>query len=91
MTHMRMLLQLLRLVAPHNLSMFSWSFSVSAETCEQIAQVRRKLQRIGTSHILFLDETHKREGDVESILLSCQASLPISRPPPPPPMPDAST
>jgi hypothetical protein len=34
--------------------------------CEQIAQVRRKLQRIGTQHILFLDETHKREGDVES-------------------------
>ena len=33
--------------------------------CEQIAKVRRKLQRIGTNHILFLDETHKREGDVE--------------------------
>jgi len=34
--------------------------------CEQIASVRRKLQRIGTQHILFLDETHKREGDSES-------------------------
>jgi hypothetical protein len=34
--------------------------------CEQIAQVRRKLQRIGIKHILFLDETHKREGDVDS-------------------------
>jgi hypothetical protein len=38
---------------------------VSADACEQIAKVRRKLQRIGTNHILFLDETHKREGDVE--------------------------
>jgi hypothetical protein len=34
--------------------------------CEQVAKVRRKLQRIGTGHILFLDETHKREGDVEN-------------------------
>jgi hypothetical protein len=34
--------------------------------CEQIADVRRKLQRIGIGHILFLDETHKREGDVDS-------------------------
>jgi hypothetical protein len=42
---------------------------VSADACEQIAQVRRKLQRIGTSHILFLDETHKREGDVDSYSL----------------------
>lgn len=39
---------------------------MSADTCEQIAQVRRKLQRIGTQHILFLDETHKREGDVQN-------------------------
>ncbi len=37
--------------------------------CEQIATVRRKLQRIGTNHILFLDETHKREGDVERYTL----------------------
>jgi hypothetical protein len=41
-------------------------FLVSAEMCEQIAKVRRKLQRIGTNHILFLDETYKREGDVEN-------------------------
>jgi hypothetical protein len=34
--------------------------------CEQIAAVRRKLQRTGTHHILFLDETYKREGDVQS-------------------------
>jgi hypothetical protein len=39
---------------------------VSVDSCEQIAQVRRKLQRIGTNHVLFLDETHKREGDVEN-------------------------
>ena len=28
--------------------------------------MRRKLQRIGKHHILFLDETHKREGDVDN-------------------------
>jgi hypothetical protein len=39
---------------------------VSADLCEQIAKLRRKLQRIGIGHILFLDETHKREGDVDS-------------------------
>jgi hypothetical protein len=39
---------------------------VSADACEQIAAVRRKLQRIGTQHVLFLDETHKREGDVDA-------------------------
>lgn len=37
--------------------------------CEQIAKVRRKLQRIGIGHILFLDETLKREGDVDSYSL----------------------
>jgi hypothetical protein len=42
------------------------ALSVSADMCEQIAQVRRKLQRIGVGHILFLDETLKREGDVDS-------------------------
>lgn len=41
------------------------ALSVSADACEQIASIRRKLQRIGLHHILFLDETHKREGDVE--------------------------
>jgi hypothetical protein len=39
---------------------------VSAETCEQIASVRRKLQRIGTHRILVIDETHKRVGDVDN-------------------------
>jgi len=42
---------------------------VSADACEQIAKVRRKLQRIGIKHILFLDETHKREGDVDNYSL----------------------
>lgn len=37
--------------------------------CEQIAKVRRKLQRTGIKHILFLDETHKREGDVANYSL----------------------
>src|ERR1700730_11340211 len=41
-------------------------FSVSSSTCEEIAKLRRKLQRIGRKHILFLDETHKREGDVDN-------------------------
>jgi hypothetical protein len=34
--------------------------------CEEIAQMRRKLQRIGTDRILFLDETHKRVGDAST-------------------------
>jgi hypothetical protein len=34
--------------------------------CDEIAKVRRKLQRIGTNHVLFIDETHKREGDVQN-------------------------
>jgi hypothetical protein len=50
---------------------------VSAGTCEQIAQVRRKLQRIGTGHILFLDETHKREGDVDSYSIFLPGEPPI--------------
>jgi hypothetical protein len=34
--------------------------------CDEIAKVRRKIQRRGISHFLILDETHKREGDVEN-------------------------
>jgi hypothetical protein len=45
---------------------FHWACAVSAGLCEEIAKLRRKLQRIGTSRILVLDETHKREGDVTS-------------------------
>ena len=37
--------------------------------CDQIAQIRRKLQRINKQHILFLDETHKREGDVDNFTI----------------------
>lgn len=43
--------------------------AASPEMCEQIASMRRKLQRIGKQHILFLDETHKREGDVQNYSL----------------------
>jgi hypothetical protein len=52
-------------------------FSVSSALCEQIAQVRRKVQRIGVGHIVFLDETLKREGDVDnySIFLPGQPPL----------------
>jgi hypothetical protein len=50
---------------------------VSAETCDQIAAVRRKLQRIGTNHILFLDETHKREGDVEQYTIVLPGESPF--------------
>jgi hypothetical protein len=39
---------------------------VSADMCEEIAKIRRKLQRVATSRILVLDETHRREGDSES-------------------------
>jgi hypothetical protein len=49
-----------------NLFLICAQFLVSAEACEDIAKIRRKIQRIGKQHILFLDETHKREGDVQS-------------------------
>lgn len=42
----------------------------SFSTCEQIAKIRRKIQRIGIKHILFLDETHKREGEVDSYTIT---------------------
>ena len=41
-------------------------FSVSYDMCEEIAKIRRKLQRIGSAKVLLLDETHKREGDVDN-------------------------
>jgi hypothetical protein len=34
--------------------------AVSSDTCEQIAELRRKLQRSRTTHVLFLDETGER-------------------------------
>lgn len=39
---------------------------MSAELCEEIAKIRRKVQRIGIGHVVFLDETLKREGDVDN-------------------------
>jgi hypothetical protein len=45
--------------------------------CEQIAQVRRKLQRIGVGHLLFLDETLKREGDVDSYSIFLPGEPPL--------------
>jgi hypothetical protein len=50
---------------------------VSPKTCEEIAQVRRKLQRIGIGHILFLDETLKREGDVDSYSIFLPGEPPL--------------
>lgn len=43
--------------------------AVSADLCEQIADVRRKVQRIGVGRVVFLDETLKREGDVNNYSL----------------------
>ena len=45
--------------------------------CEEIAQVRRKLQRIGIGHTLFLDETLKREGDVDSYSIFLPGEPPL--------------
>lgn len=47
-----------------SLFMFLFLISVSPDLCDEIAHIRRKLQRIGTHRILVLDETHKRDGDV---------------------------
>jgi hypothetical protein len=49
---------------------------VSADHCGQIAKVRCKLQRFGTNHILFLDETHRREGDVQSYTIVLEGEPP---------------
>jgi hypothetical protein len=38
--------------------------------------MRRKLQRSGKNHILFLDETHKREGDVQSYTIVLEGEPP---------------
>lgn len=51
--------------------------SVSADLCEQIAQVRRKVQRIGVGHVVFLDETLKREGDVDSYSIFLPGQPPL--------------
>jgi hypothetical protein len=38
---------------------------VSPQTCEEIATIRRKFQRIGKQHLIVLDETNKRVGEVD--------------------------
>lgn len=57
--------------------MIAFVHSVSADLCEEIAQVRRKLQRVSKKKVIFLDETYKREGDVDnySIFLPNQPPL----------------
>jgi hypothetical protein len=52
-------------------------FIVSLQLCEDIANIRKKIQRIGKKYILFLDETYKREGDVDnySIVLPNESSF----------------
>ena len=51
--------------------------SVSSSLCEQIAAVRRKVQRSGVGHVVFLDETLKREGDVDSYSIFLPGQLPL--------------
>lgn len=50
---------------------------MSAELCEDIAKIRRKIQRIGKNKVLFLDETHKRLSDVaiDTIVLPGEQSF----------------
>lgn len=45
--------------------------------CEQIAKIRRKLQRIGNHRILFLDETHMRLSDAPMHTLVLPGQDPI--------------
>ena len=67
----------LRVACAHSLAVPSFCLSgVSSEMCEQVAKMRRKLQRIGTQHILFLDETHKREGDAENYTIVLEGEAP---------------
>jgi hypothetical protein len=42
---------------------FNRGGAVSNELCEQIAKIRRKVQRVDKRKILFLDQTHKRLSD----------------------------
>jgi hypothetical protein len=45
---------------------FCVSFLVSSSMCEEIALLRRKLQRIDCKKIIFLDETNKHVGDIST-------------------------
>jgi hypothetical protein len=53
-------------------------FSVSYDMCEEIAKICRKLQRIGSAKVLFLDETHKREGDVDRYTIVLPGESPFN-------------
>lgn len=55
----------------------SASLPVSADLCEQIASVRRKLQRVGKDRILFLDETHLRLNEAPSRTLVLPGQQPV--------------
>lgn len=47
--------------------MITYSFylcSVTSDFCDQIAKLRRKFRRIGAKHLLFGDETGRREGEI---------------------------
>jgi hypothetical protein len=53
---------------------------VSADACEKIADVRRKLRRLGAKHVLFLDETALRlsEAATNTIVLPGESSYVIA-------------
>lgn len=51
--------------------------AVSAELCEQIADIRRKIRRIGTRKVIFLDETALRisEAQTHTIVLPGESAF----------------
>jgi hypothetical protein len=50
---------------------------VSAELCEQVASVRRKIRRIGTRKVLFLDETAERLSEAPTHTIVLPGEQPI--------------
>ena len=64
---------------------------VSAELCEQIAKIRRKVQRLDKRKVLFIDETHKRLSDAATDTVVLPVNQLSSRWLRPPPMQLAST
>lgn len=51
--------------------------SVSAGHCDAIAESRRKLQRLGLKHVLFLDETHLRVSEAPRTTLVASGEQPF--------------
>lgn len=49
---------------------------MGADHCEEIAQARRKLQRLGLQHVLFLDETHLRVNEAPRTTLVAPGETP---------------